>query len=68
MSCGVKEAVVFGMGIITGTGTTLYVRAVFPPPARFYVITDMVDLLLATSKDWQSKLLYHAGWEDEWNL
>lgn len=25
MSCGTKEALVFTMGLITGTGTTLYV-------------------------------------------
>lgn len=25
MSCGTKEALVFGMGLVTGTGTTLYV-------------------------------------------
>ena len=25
MSCGTTEAIVFGMGMITGTGTTLYV-------------------------------------------
>jgi hypothetical protein len=26
MSCGTREALVFGMGLITGTGTTLYVQ------------------------------------------
>lgn len=25
MSCGSKEAIVFGLGLISGTGTTLYV-------------------------------------------
>lgn len=28
MSCGTKEALVFTMGLITGTGTTLYVVCV----------------------------------------
>jgi hypothetical protein len=27
MSCGTKEGLVFGMGLVTGTGTTLYVSA-----------------------------------------
>lgn len=25
MSCGTKEAIVFGLGLVSGTGTTLYV-------------------------------------------
>lgn len=29
MSCGTKEAIVFTLGLISGTGTTLYVACLY---------------------------------------